>query len=284
VKRGDCGVQIQHVDESSLEQAGYFEVPGEHLYTILHAVKDPIARVLLVGPFAAERHLSYLPWVRWARYLAARRIECLRYDYRGIGESTGGFENMTFHHWLEDVELLAGWLQTRSPGVPLTIHGLEMGAVLASKAFEKGVGDALLLWSPPTNCNQALRAALLPRIQAEQLFKYGSERKPVSDYLRRLEEGELLEVEGYQWSGTLWSDSFKFELPACMADEAAAAQTFQRPVRILKLDKNAAPLIKGSSVGYEVIGKDFSALFADNFEWIATALATHQGGSVESSH
>ena len=55
------------------EHAGYFEVPGAHLYTVLHEVKDPVARVLLVGPFASERHISYLPWVRWARYLAARQ-------------------------------------------------------------------------------------------------------------------------------------------------------------------------------------------------------------------
>jgi hypothetical protein len=274
------GVQIQHVDETPLEQAGYFEVPGEHLYTILHAVPDPIARVLLVGPFAAERQLSYLPWVRWARFLAGRRVECLRYDYRGIGESTGNFEEMTFHHWLEDVELLAGWMQQRSPEAPVAIHGLEMGAVLAAKAFEKGLGDALLLWAPPPSGNQALRNTLLPRIAAEQMFKYGDERKPVSDYLRRLEQGEVLEVAGYRWSGQMWHDSFQVELPACMADEVSAAAALKRPVRIVKLDKNAVPLVKGSSVGYEGINKDFSELFNDNFKWIAGSLAAPVGGRV----
>ena len=58
-----------------LERAGYFPVSGAHLYTVLHEVPDPLARVLLVGPFASERHNSYLPWVRWARYLASRQIE-----------------------------------------------------------------------------------------------------------------------------------------------------------------------------------------------------------------
>ena len=114
-----------------LEQAGYFEVPGAHLYTVLHGVAEPLARVLLVGSFASERHLSYIPWVRWARFLAARRIECLRYDYRGIGESTGAFEDLSFHNWLEDVELLAGWLKRQSPDVPVVLHGLELGALLA---------------------------------------------------------------------------------------------------------------------------------------------------------
>jgi len=272
-------VQTSHnFGGDSLEQAGYFPVSGAHLYTVLHRVADPIARVLLVGPFASERHLSYIPWVRWARYLAARRIECLRYDYRGIGESTGVFEEMSFENWIEDVELLAGWLKDRSPGVPLVLHGLELGAILAAKIFETSVGSALLLWAPPGNANQALRATLLRRISMDQAFKYGDERKPVSDYLRRLEDGHFLEVEGYRWSGRLWHDSFRFELPSGLDDDGSAASASNRPVRIVKLDQRAAPLIKGSSIGWDTVEKDFSWLFADNFEWIANSRAvSHEG-------
>jgi hypothetical protein len=270
-------VHTQHdLRMNPLEQAGYFKVSGAHLYTVLHAVPDPVARVLLVGPFASERHHSYIPWVRWARYLAARRIECLRYDYRGIGESTGVFEDMSFENWLEDVELLAGWLKSQSPQVTLTLHGLELGAVLAGKTFETGIGDGLLMWAPPTSANQALRATLIRRIAMDNAFKYGDERKPVSDYLQQLESGHFLEVEGYQWSGRLWRDSFKFELPACMADECSATSTFKRPVKIVKLGKHAAPLIGGSSVGYEALNRDFSGLFADNLAWIAKDLAIPQ--------
>jgi hypothetical protein len=259
------------------EQAGYFEVSGAQLYTVLHGVADPVARVLLVGPFASERHISYIPWVRWARYLAARRIECLRYDYRGIGESTGAFEDMSFENWMEDVRLLAGWLKRRSPDVPVMLHGLEMGAVLAGKTFEAGIGDALLLWAAPVNANQALRATLLRRVVVDQAFKYGDERKPLSDYVRQLECGDSLEVDGYEWSGKLWGDSFLFELPAGLRDESSAGSACKRPVRIVKLNKHAAPLVGGSSVGYDSIDKDFSGLFAANFEWIAATLATTRG-------
>jgi len=75
----------------------------------------------------------------------------------------------------------------------------------------------------------------------------------------------------------LWEDSFRFELPAAMAEEVAAGSKCQRPVRTVKLDKHAAPLIKGSSVGYEAINRDFSKLFADNFEWITSAAIPHGG-------
>ena len=158
-------------------------------------MNKPIARVLLVGAFAGERHSSYIPWVLWARYLAERGIEVLRYDYRGVGESSGAFEEMTFSDWSEDVHLLAKWLKDQSPEVPLVLHGLGVGALLASRAFHGGAGEVLLLWSPPESANQAVRSAVVRWINVEQLFKYGDERKPASAFIQELELGSSVEVE-----------------------------------------------------------------------------------------
>jgi hypothetical protein len=205
--------------------------------------------------------------------LAARRIEALRFDYRGVGESSGVFEDMSFGIWNEDVEFLAGWLKSRSPDVPLILHGLELGALLSSKTFASGVGDALLLWSAPTSANEVLRRPL-----SRHVFKNVYERKPLSEYVRQLEAGQPLEVEGYQWSGRLWRESFTFETPLAQNDEAGAAWDHGRPVKLVKLDKGPASKLKGSSMGYPVsLNLDLSDLFADSFEWMAKALATHQG-------
>lgn len=259
-----------------LEQAGYLESSGAHLYTVLHGVTDPVARVLLVGPFASERNYSYLPWVRWARFLAARRIEALRFDYRGVGESTGIFEDLSFDAWREDVESLAGWLRSRLPDVPLILHGLELGALLASKAFAAGLGEALLLWAPPANANEMLRKVLLRHIATDHAFKGLAERTPTSDYVRQLEADQPLEVEGYKWSGRLWRDSFKLELPLGKGDEGTFAWACGRPVRRVKLDKSAAPLVKGSSLAYVLLNPDLSQLFKDNFDWIITNLGARR--------
>jgi pimeloyl-ACP methyl ester carboxylesterase len=269
-----------HPNRQSQEHAGYFPVSGAHLYTVLHEVTNPVARVLLVGPFASERHNAYLPWVRWARYLAAEKIEVLRYDYRGIGESTGAFEKMTFADWSQDVRLLAAWLETRSPHAPLVLHGLGLGAILAGRAFDEGIGDGLLLWSPPENANQALRATLVRWVGLEQIFKFGDDRKSASDYIRELEQGSSLEVEGYCWPASLWQDSFRFTLPQPLASEEGAALAYKRPVRIVKLTRDAAPLTKGWLVGYGDL-KDFSWLFAPNSDWITSRFAAEPSQSTK---
>lgn len=241
------------------EHAAYFPAGAEQLYTVCHGGENLVGRVLLVGPFGADRHYSYIPWVAWARFLAAHNLEVLRYDYRGAGESTGTFSNFTFADWIDDVRRLAGWFREQLPSLPLVIHGLELGGLLASHAFEQGFGDALLLWSPPLSANASLKATLLRTVAQENMLKEAGQRKPFAEYLRPFENGESIEVDGYRWSAELWKDSGALLLPDTSADPR---------VRSVKLDNRAAPLVKGTAVGYEAIHKDFTALFTESVDWI----------------
>lgn len=254
-----------------LEQPGYFTVPGAHLYTVLHAAEEPVARVLLAGAFASERHFAYHSWVRWARFLAARGIEVLRYDYRGIGESTGVFDEAGFENWSEDVQLLAESMENQSPRLPLVLHGLELGAIFAGQSFDRGVGDALLLWAPPANANQVLRSILQRWCGLEQLYESPDNRKSTSEYIRLMEQGASVEVQGYSWRGRLWRDSFDCCLPANLSGETASPDRNRKPAKTMRFGKNPASLAMPYSRFEDI--KDLNPLYAETFDWIAGALA-----------
>jgi hypothetical protein len=164
----------------------------------------------------------------------------------------------------------------------LLLHGLEIGAILAGRSFAQGSGDALLLWSPPAHANQALRSSLMRWAGLEQLFESIENRRSAADYIRQLEQGLSIEVAGYQWSSSLWRRSFDFQLPANLQEDGAAGESYQRPVKIVKLGREAAPLVK-PYVGYDEV-KDLSWLYASNLEWVANALRIAKEDTHERGH
>ena len=257
---------------SVLENAGYIEVDGVQIYSVIHGSTKPIARALLVGPFASERYTSYISWVHWARFLASRGIEALRFDYGGVGESTGRFEDMGFNRWSEQVEVLARGLKAQRPDLPLVLHGLELGALLAGKTFSGGVGDALLLWSLPKNANDVLRRTLW-----RQVFMRFSERSSFSEYIRLLEADQPLEVDGYVWSRRLWQESIAFG-PAPELQSDGVGSNKDHAVKVVKLEGSGASVFSRPSMGrYVTLNPDLSDFFAQNVEWISRVLGKSSG-------
>lgn len=258
------------------EQAGYFPVPGAHLYTVLHQVSDPVARVLIVGPFASERHVAYHFLVRWARYLAQNRIEVLRYDYRGTGESTGFFEETRFEQWQEDSRLVTEWVVRRAPCVPLVLHGIELGAIIAAGIFRDGFGDALLIWSPPSNANDVLRSTLKRWSVFEQLQRPSESRKTFAQFVQELDQGQSIDVDGYVWPGHLWGSSFSFLMPETWGGPHDVLDDRERPSKVVPFGKNAGTIL-GMPYPRNPVIKDLTPLYRESLDWITRTLLLHRG-------
>jgi hypothetical protein len=155
------------------------------------------------------------------------------------------------------------------------LHGLEIGAILAGRSFHEGTADALLLWSPPANANQALRSTLLHWAGLGQLNEAPENRKTAAEFIQQLEQGSLIEVQGYQWSSRLWRDSFQFDLPATLESEDSSGEAQRKPVKIVKLGKEATPLVKPHFGNDEA--KDFNWLYSAHYDWVVESLALPNG-------
>lgn len=230
---------------TTIEVPAYREIEGDQLYTVTHKSPTPRALALLVPPFPSERPFSYAPWVRWARYLATHEVTTLRFDYRGTGESTGAFADFTFQTWLQDAKHCANALRELNPDLPLLICGLGIGGIIASHLIKTHPARALVLWSTPESANDALKDILARRISFDYAQSPNATPKTWADYLRELDNGQTINVEGYPITAKLWhsSRSWQLQLPS-------APGTSLRNVR---LTQNEIPLTAGIGIWRDLI-------------------------------
>jgi GT2 family glycosyltransferase/pimeloyl-ACP methyl ester carboxylesterase len=215
------------------EQAGYLDAGDERVYYFRHRARGSCrGAVLLIGPFGVERIYAYSSLVSWARRLALEGFEVLRFDYRGTGESTGQFEEMSLESWLEDIALCHEFLRELTGDVPLVLQGLRMGALLGARCFGEGKADAVLLWDPPASGEKMLKEVLRGKLAEDMALGIAGERKNRDAYIAEIEAGDIVEVDGYPWSRRLWESARQFDLMLPPEDEP-------RPWQLVRLARSA---------------------------------------------
>ena len=266
-----------------IETAAFVQRGDAQLYHVVHRPKgETCGKVLLMGPFASERLYTYISWVRWARYLATRGFEVLRFDYRGVGESTGAFSAMSFDDWFADVLFFAKRMATDTGAKPLALHGLRAGAILAKEAFRQGVGDSLLMWSPPSSLRDMLYSLLRLRLASDLVIHGSHVRKTRDEFVMQLERGESIDVDGMTWSASLWSSAARFG-PQRTEDSLGSPQTGgrTRPFRSTSLDRSAGALHDGygavvttprSWARPALLNPNLERLFRAEADWILHAI------------
>jgi uncharacterized protein len=94
---GSCAMRGQYDDEALI-----FPCEGERLIGVLSRSQAPARRgVLIVVGGPQYRAGSHRQFTLLARNLASRGIATMRFDYRGMGDSSGGMR--TFEHIAQDI-------------------------------------------------------------------------------------------------------------------------------------------------------------------------------------
>jgi alpha/beta superfamily hydrolase len=134
------------------------DLPAPHgrLEAVLFEVEAPRAAAVVLHPHpqlggTMNHHVPY----RLARALRDAGITALRFNFRGVGRSTGSYDDGRGEQ--DDARTALDFLAARAPGVPLWIAGFSFGA---------WVGLSVAVSDP------RVRAVLLAGV-AQRLFDHG---------------------------------------------------------------------------------------------------------------
>lgn len=126
--------------------------------TVPKHVKNPPVVVLVSGSGAQNRNgeiLNHRPFWVIADYLTQNGIAVLRYDERGVGQSTGKFQGATTYDFANDVHCAIDYLKSRNDinTNRIGIIGHSEGGVVAPlvASQRKDIGFLILLGAPGYN-------------------------------------------------------------------------------------------------------------------------------------
>lgn len=116
--------------------------------------------VLCCHGLAGQKVGRYRTYVLLAEALAALGIACLRFDFRGSGDSEGAFHDMTLQGEVSDACIALEYLKNNPDVDPsrIALFGRSMGsaiAVLAASKFQRV--KSLCLWAPVFHGNDWLK-------------------------------------------------------------------------------------------------------------------------------
>lgn len=176
-------------------------IPGPvPLHGILHGcceVHEPAWGMVICDPFAEEKKCAHRALVEAARAFCAADVSCLRFDYRGTGDSPGEFVDAGPEQWLEDIRAAVAWARAEMGLEALGLLGLRLGATMAAQLAAEV--DFLVLWEPVLDGRQFM-AQNLRRSQIKAMLTTGDEAEAAQ--VREAHTAETFDFDGYRISAT----------------------------------------------------------------------------------
>jgi hypothetical protein len=134
------------------ERAVSFTNQDQALAGALHlpAGEPPHPCVVFLHDYTGNRIGDHRLFVKAARDLCEHGLACLRFDFRGSGESQGEFAEITFDGEVSDTFAAMDFLGTLNEIEPrrIGIAGLSLGAAVAVNVASIKYVKSLALWAP----------------------------------------------------------------------------------------------------------------------------------------
>jgi pimeloyl-ACP methyl ester carboxylesterase len=177
----------------------YFGKSEQPLYGVIHNPSGGNYRnsaILLCNSVGYENIRCHKALRRLANRLSESGYYVLRFDYSGVGDSSGTFEEKDMSHWKEDILLAKEELCAISGLHAIDCVGIRLGATLACNALSDAGIKTLALLDPIINGNDFIHT--LDKLQDEVInssmwFQAPRDRNKIPD-------NEFL---GYRYSPTL---------------------------------------------------------------------------------
>jgi uncharacterized protein len=181
---------------------------GQRLFGVLHRGATPDLAVVVCAPLFDEKLWSHRVLVNLARYIAARGVSVLRFDYYGDGESEGRFEDASVSTRLNDICDAAQFCQRETGAARVILVGLGYGATLALRtALVPAVAPVagVVAWAPVMDGKRYINDILRAHLSAQMLVH----RKVIHD--REALVGQILadqsvNIEGYEIARPLFTE------------------------------------------------------------------------------
>ncbi len=230
-----------------------FDCAGESLLGIVHASGRASTGVIFVAGGGQYRAGSHRLYVQLARALAAEGVASLRFDHRGVGDSSGRFTG--FEHLERDIAAAVAALRRNQPGLErVVILGLCDGASAALLAAATPGIDGLVLVNPWVH-SQALEAQT-------RIASYYRDRLRSREFWGKALRGQLdLRASLRSLRGYL-ADAFRGRR-AAREGEAAPAYVERM---LLALERYRGPVLAVLS-GQDLVAQQFQQLVTRDRRW-----------------
>lgn len=189
---------------------------GRRLFAILHEACAPAQPFALVycAPLFEEKLWSHRVAVNFARFMAARGVAVLRFDYFGDGESEGLFEDASVSSRLADIEDAAQLCRQQTGAEKIYGWGLCYGATLAvCAALSSPHLAGAVGWAPVMDGERYVGDLLRAHLTAQMVVH----RKVIHDreaLIAQIEAGRTVNVEGYEIGKALYAQMRELDLAA----------------------------------------------------------------------